>query len=101
MKKLLIVIFILFLSISTFCQDNNLIKSNIETIDSIAKANKIVFAEVVTNSITSNDGQVWTKKGEFKFVGNFLMLHGKYYNMDKLLYFYIKDDYIGFVLQKI
>lgn len=101
MKKIALVIFIVFLSFGAYCQDNNRIKSNIETIDSIAKTNNILLAKIETNSATDDKDQERTKKGEFVFVGNFLLLRDVYYNMDKLLYFYIKNDYIVFVIQKL
>lgn len=101
MKKIALIIFIAFLSFSAFSQDNKLIKSNIETIDSIAKANNILLAKVEMNSTTDDKDQERTRKGEFVFVGNFLLLRDVYYSMDKLLYFYIKNDHLVFVLQKI
>lgn len=101
MKKLILIVLVTFFVTNAFCQNEDIVEKNIETIDSIAKANNITMIKVIYNSTTTNDGQDWTKKGEFEFVGNFLVLHGIYYNLDKLLYFYIKDDYIGIVIQKI
>jgi hypothetical protein len=73
----------------------------INKIDSIAIANDIILGEVIFNKTTTDIGQDWTAKSEFRFDGEFLVLDGIYYNMNKLLYFYIKKDYLGFVFQKI
>jgi hypothetical protein len=74
----------------------------IQKIDSLAKANRIYDGEVksfvVTTSLekTSTDTYTLGKKGSFSFDGDFLVIAETYFNMNKLLYFKIKDKSFKF-----
>lgn len=103
MKKILLITVCLLFSASLFAQDKSYAKEMITKIDSIAKANNITIASV-ENHAAGWAGQKWTDKVELKFDGPFLVIANVYLNMDKLLYFTIKETkqekYFYFVFQE-
>ncbi len=107
MKALMtfILLFVLGLGFSVYGQDNSCCKQMIATIDSISTANDIKTGQVVTLKVTSSFGSTdtgWssiTQETEFRFDGQFLVIENKYFNMNKLLYFYTKEGTITFVFQ--
>lgn len=103
MKKLLLISACLMFSASLFAQDKSYAKEMINKIDSIATVNNIKIGSV-ENHATGWIGQAWTDKAEFKFDGPFLVIANVYFNMDKLLFFTIKETkqekYFYFVFQE-
>jgi hypothetical protein len=80
-------------------------KQMILTIDSIAKSRNIENASVKYKSPTSFmdkptlENSVLSKNQKFYFKGQFLVIGDSYYNVEKLLYFNIKENYIEFFIQ--
>jgi hypothetical protein len=102
MRKLFSLMIICHLAISSLqgqCDCN--VNRMIDKIDSISNVNNILLGQVIFNKSTSDLGQIWSDKSEFRFDGDFLVLNGVYYNMNKLLYFSVKKKYIEFVFQKL
>lgn len=103
MKKPLAVITICILaalSVQGQCECN--VSRMIHKIDSISHADSIFLGQVIFNKSVDDQGQiVHSFRSEFKFDGDFMILDGIYYNMNKLLYFAIRKKYIEFVFQKI
>ncbi len=77
----------------------------ITKIDSISKAKGIERGLVRYHEVTStfDKTSTWETKltsiNKFKFDGQFLVIEDTYFNLDKLLYFYIKKDYFEFYFQ--
>lgn len=95
-----------FLIGSSVCgQSNNHQKQMIAKIDSISDARNvklgIIKAPLITNRFdnTTTEQNNLTKTGYFHFDGNFLVMDDKYFNIDKLLYFYIKQGVFEFYFQ--
>lgn len=102
MRKLfLIIITCLLVICSVHAQCDCTVIRMINKIDSISHVSNITIGQVVFNKSTSDLGQIWSDKSEFRFDGDFLVLNGVYYNMNKLLYFSVKKKYIEFVFQKL
>jgi len=86
-------------------QNNHFTKNMITKIDSIAKVNKIKNAVVnilyITNTFdhTDTDVRSLTRINNFAFDGQFLVIEKKYFNINKLLYFKIEDNYLSFYFQ--
>jgi hypothetical protein len=103
--KTFIFLFVLSLGFTVYGQDNSSCKQMIATIDSISKANDIKTGHVITLMVTSSFGSTdtgWnkiTQENTFRFDGQFLVIENKYFNMNKLLYFYTKEDNITFFFQ--
>ena len=105
-KKFLCLATFLFFGLSfaySQCESQN--KLMVIKIDSIAKANNIVEASIVINKLSSMGGNLNTnefllaKKKKFIFDGQFLVVDKNYFNLQKLLYFIVKDEQIIFVFQ--
>ena len=102
-SNLLTIIFLLFTTFSGFGQNNDSPSNTVQFIDSLAKTNKIDLCVVYAGGI-----QWGEKKHKFSFENNILILElqgmGKYkkayYNMDKLVSFYILEDRLIFNFQK-
>jgi hypothetical protein len=98
-------IIILSLGFTVYGQDNCSYKQIIAKIDSISKAKDTEIGKVkilfVTNTFdkTDTDAKSLTKESRFHFDGQFLVIEDKYFNISKLLYFYIKDGIIEFFFQ--
>ncbi len=77
----------------------------IAKIDSISNARNIENGMVKFHRVTSygesstTDSYGLTKKQKFSFDGQFLVIGSSYFNMDKLLFFFIREDYIDFYFQ--
>jgi len=103
--KALVLISILSLGSNVFGQDNSSFKEMIAKIDSVSNANSIKYGRVkilnVTNSFekTTTRDKSLTEASEFHFDGQFLVIENKYFNLNKMLYFYIEDDVIEFFFQ--
>ena len=105
-KKISLFIFTFFISITLLHgQDNHFTKNMISKIDSIAKVNKIKKAVVkilyITNTFDHTDTNVksLTRINNFVFDGPFLVIENKYFNINKLLYFKIDNNYLSFYFQ--
>jgi hypothetical protein len=103
--KHIFVLFVLVVGLNAYGQDDCNSKKMITTIDSISRAENIKLGEVkilfVTNTFdkTDTDLKSLTKAGKFYFDGQFLVIEKKYFNINKLLYFYIKDGVLEFFFQ--
>jgi hypothetical protein len=101
--KFLTIIFLLFITFSGFSQNTDSPKNTVQFIDSLAKTNRIDLCVVYAGGI-----QWGEKKHKFSFENNILILElqgmGKYkrayYNMDKLVSFYILEDRMIFNFQR-
>ena len=106
-SKKIITLFITFISVHSFlyAQSEKSHINLISQIDSIASANNIEFCTVNINMVTTKFNDTATasysleKKGKFSFDGQFLIAGNTYFNLYKLLYFSLKEDYIEFVFQ--
>jgi hypothetical protein len=80
-------------------------KQMILTIDSIAKSRNIENATMKYKSPTTFmdkptlENSSLSKIQKFHFQGQFLVIGDSYYNLEKLLYFNIKENYIEFFIQ--
>jgi hypothetical protein len=98
-------LFVLIIGFTAYGQDNCNYKQMITTIDSISKANNVEIGKVkilfVTNTFdkTDTDQKSLTNESTFHFDGQFLVIENKYFNINKLLYFYIKDGILEFFFQ--
>ncbi|TAJ11641.1 hypothetical protein DMA11_16080 [Marinilabiliaceae bacterium JC017] len=100
-----VVLFFLIMGFTAYGQDNCNYKSMIAKIDSISKAENIEIGKVkilyVTNQFdhTQTEKKSLTDKSKFHFDGQFLVIENKYFNINKLLYFYVDDGVIEFFFQ--
>jgi len=100
-----IVLFVLFFGFNSYGQDNCNYKEMTTKIDSISRLKNIELGRInilfVTNTFdkTDTDEKRLTKESKFHFDGQFLVIENKYFNMNKLLYFYIKKDVLEFYFQ--
>lgn len=98
-------LFVLIIGFTAYGQDDCNYKQMITTVDSISKAKNIEIGIVkilfVTNTFdnTVTDQKSLTKVSKFHFDGQFLVIENKYFNINKLLYFYIKDGILEFFFQ--
>lgn len=103
--KNIVLIVSLSLGFTVYGQDNCSEKQLIAKIDSISTAKSAetggVYILYVTNTFdkTATRPQRLTKDGKFHFDGSFLVIDDKYFNINKLLYFYINDDVVEFFFQ--
>ena len=104
MKKLLLISLCLLFSASVFAQNVSYAKEMINKIDSIAKVNNIKMG-IVASDNSQNRAIDYTFVEEFKFDEPFLIWNNTYYNMDKLIYFYVGEKrdmlYIAFIFPNI
>jgi hypothetical protein len=105
-KKIVGIVLVLFCTLTmAYSQVNGSTGSMIQKIDSISKVKKITNAKVYfhrvssTGSSTTTDPFSLTGKQIFKFDGEFMVMGNSYFNMNKLLFFYIQKDYIEFYFQ--
>jgi hypothetical protein len=93
-NKTLLGLIIILLSgfISVSGQNDCSCKKMIEKIDSISVVKNIKYCYL--NKATGHD-----KKIKFVFDGPFLVLDNEYYNIEKLLSFIVREDYIEFYFQ--
>lgn len=104
-SKILIVLFVLSIGYNAFGQDECNYRGIITKIDSISKARNIETGKVkilfVSNSFDKTDTEQknLTKVAPFSFDGRFLVIEDKYFNLDKLLYFYIKEGVFEFFFE--
>jgi hypothetical protein len=86
-------------------QDNPHCREIIRKIDSIAVSRNITEANVFFNTIgnvfdrPAGASTVVTSRDHFSFDGPFLVIDGTYFNMEKLVYFKIRDNSFAFYLQ--
>ncbi|HLO61287.1 MAG TPA: hypothetical protein VK179_21225 [Bacteroidales bacterium] len=106
MKAIFFIIAIVLVSASLPCQGQNQdIRKMISLIDSISSVKKMDLGIVHFHRISSNgessstESFVLSKKQPFKFEGQFLVMGGSYFNLEKLLFFFIREDYIDFYFQ--
>jgi hypothetical protein len=106
LKAIFILIFILFTAISSsFAQAPSSADKMIMKIDSISRATHISTGVVKSYQVgaigdkTATDDTMLSKREKFVFDGPFLVIGEKYFNMDKLLFFAIRNDYFEFYLQ--
>ena len=96
---------LIFLTIPVVNGQTDCTKDLIHKIDSISKSKniengKIQFHRVTSlGDATSTDSYSLSRKQKFSFDGPFLIMGDNYYNMNKLLFFFIKEDYIEFYFQ--
>jgi len=101
----LLVFIVLIIGFTAYGQDDCSYRQLVTKIDSISKAKNIEIGEVkilfVTNTFdkTDTDSKSLTKKSKYRFDKQFLVIDDKYFNINKLLYFYIKDDVLVFFFQ--
>lgn len=106
LKKLLLAAS-LFLFIGTLSYGQSATDSQqlIESIQSIAKSNKLDKASVNYLSPISfynklgMETKTLTRVREFRFEGQFLVIEDSYFNIDKLAYFTLKKGFIDFYFQ--
>lgn len=104
LKKFTLVI-ILSLGFNVYGQDNCSYQQMIAKIDSISKVKNIeqgIIKFYRVSSIgesTRTESYTLSAKRVYKFDGPFLVVEGSYFNMDKLLFFFVKEDYIEFYFQ--
>lgn len=109
MNRRITLIFILgvILSITFSFGQNSSASKMIQKIDSIARVKNIKMAMIRTNQVSSTfdhpstDAVMLVRKDKFFFDGEFLVVDDKYFNMNKLLYFYIRNNYFEFYFQSI
>lgn len=103
--KNIILIVTLSLGFTVYGQDDCSYKQLIAKIDSISNAKGVETGEVyilyVTNTFdkTATRPERLTKEDKFHFDGSFLVIDNMYFNINKLLYFYINDDVVEFFFQ--
>ena len=99
------VLFVLIFGFTAYGQGNCNIKQMIITIDSISIVNNLEIGKVkilfVSNTFekTDTNQKSLTKESKFHFEGQFLVIDNKYFNINKLLYFYVKDGILEFFFQ--
>jgi hypothetical protein len=101
-KSFLLLVIILAIISPAFAQYNKHPNKTIHFIDSLVKANNIEYCQVYAGT-----AQFGGEKYKFKFHNNFLLLQIEgwrkkrvqevYYNIDKLVYFYISEGRIFFM----
>lgn len=100
-----LIIILLFIGFNAFGQNDGSSKLMIAKIDSISKVKGIKLGQVkillVSNMFdnTQTRESNLTKAGKFHFDGQFLVIEDKYFNINKLLYFYAKDGVFEFFFQ--
>jgi hypothetical protein len=103
--KIITVLFVLIIGFTAYGQEECGYKQMTAKIDSIAKARNIENGIVKFHRVTSNgessttDSYDLTKKQKFSFDGQFMVMGNSYFNMNKLLFFIIRQDYIDFYFQ--
>jgi hypothetical protein len=105
--KLLVLLIIVLLGFTTVYAQENASQKLIDKIDSITKAKGIENGIVSMHRLTSNATGTYTETyniqktpQKFFFDGQFLVMNKGYYNIDKLLYFFIRENYIDFYFQE-
>lgn len=107
MKLVKILFFFLAISLcgTAYSQNDCSYKQVIAKIDSISRARHTITGHVkilfVSNSFDKTDTEVHklTKVSTFYFDDRFLVIEDKYFNLDKLLYFYIEEGAFEFFFQ--
>lgn len=106
MKILKIIAVLFFFAVGSVSGQNDCgIKQMITKIDSISKSQNVRFARVkilyITNTFdkTDTDQRNLTQARRFSFDGQFLLIDKKYFNMNKLLYFYIDNGVLELFFQ--
>jgi len=105
MKILKTIIVLIVLNIGYAAYGQNDYKQMIAKIDSISKADSIIKGKVkilfVTTRFdnTETEQKSLTNVDNFHFDGPFLVIEDKYFNLNKLLYFYIEDGVLEFLFQ--
>jgi hypothetical protein len=100
-----VIVMLTFVLINVFGQDDCSYKTLVAKIDSIMKVKNIELGMVKFHRVTSagesttTESYVLNKKYKFVFDGPFLVVGGSYYNLNKLLFFFIREDYIEFYFQ--
>jgi len=95
----------MYFSVVTYGQSEYSIREIVEKVDSIAEINKIDHAKIYINKVSSLGGETETrkvciaKKQKFYFDRIFLVMDNMYFNLNKLLYFVVEEDYIEFYFQ--
>ena len=103
--KNIIVLFVLMIGFTAYGQGDYGNKQMILKIDSISKARNIENGMVKFHRVTSigesttTDSYDLTRKQKFSFDGQFLVIGNSYFNMNKMLFFIIRQDYIDFYFQ--
>jgi len=101
----IIILFVLAIGFTAYGQGDCDYKQMIAKIDSISKSRNIENGLVQYNRVTSigestnTEGYALSRKQKFSFDGQFLVMGSSYFNMDKLLFFFLKEDYIIFYFQ--
>jgi len=101
----IIVLFVLTISYTAYGQGSCDYKQMIAKIDSISKARNIEDGMVRFHRVTSSgestttESSALSRKQKYSFDGQFLVIGSSYFNMEKLLFFNIRKDYIEFYFQ--
>lgn len=111
MKKcnFIICFILLIICISTTAQNDVSNNRIIAKIDSIAKVKNIEEGVVMFNRLKLNNGTYglngqnesykYSLKQKFEFDGPFIVFNESYFNIEKLLYFVVWEDYFEFHFQ--
>jgi hypothetical protein len=103
--KIIFVLFVLSMGYTSYGQEDCNYKQIITIVDSISKVQHIEIGKVkilfISNTFdkTDTDQRSLTKAKKFHFERQFLVIDDKYFNLNKLLYFYIKDGVFEFFFQ--
>jgi hypothetical protein len=99
------VLFVLIFGFNSYGQDNCNYKEMTTKIDSISRVKNIELGTIKILDVTNAFGKtitmqrILTKESKFHFDGQFLVTENKYFNINKLLYFYIRKDVLEFYFQ--
>lgn len=91
MKKVLLILLCIFYFMQANGQSELYSKAMTSKIDSIANLHETKLGCVIFGN-EHHVNATRTEIGEFKFDGPFLVLLRKYYNINKLIYFYVGTD---------
>ncbi len=100
-----LILWLLLLGFISYSQSNADYKEMIAKIDSISSAKNIENGMVKFHRVTSygestaTNSYDLTRKQEFSFDGPFLVIGSSYFNLEKLLFFFVREDHIEFYFQ--
>jgi hypothetical protein len=91
MKKIILILLCLFYYAQVNGQSELYSKAMTSKIDSIANLHETKLGCIIIGR-EQHDSKMRTEIGEFKLDGPFLVLLHRYYNINKLMYFYVGTD---------
>ena len=100
-----LILLLLIIGYTTYGQANSNYNRIVAKIDSVSRSENIENCVIKFHRIDSyfdsstTRAHELTKKEKFSFDGQFMVVGKMYFNLDKLLFFTVREDYIEFCFQ--